>query len=152
MKNELIIMTFAIKEGAMNARQALEIMRHKQLFGLENAVTVTRDRAGKVAIFQQRISPTDVHNPYGQISGILADAIFVLPPEEGLQKLVDAGLDEGFLREVRSALDPDSSALLSYIPQDSLVDTQRMIDTLKQFRGTLRYATVTAEVEEAILG
>jgi uncharacterized membrane protein len=82
---------------------------------------------------------------------LLVEAFFGHPPEEGAQKLVDAGLDETFVHSVVTALGPKSSMILTYISQGSLVDARQVLDALSQFRGTLHHTTVPAEVEEAIL-
>ena len=82
---------------------------------------------------------------------MLASAIFAKPLEEGGQYLVESGLDERFVEEVSSALVRGSSMLISYVRQDSLVDTERLLGTLRQFEGTLYHTAVPAEVGEAIL-
>lgn len=151
MDNDLIVMTFDNEEAASKARQALEIMRNRQFLGVPNAVIVTRGRAGKVTVDRQRQLPAEPPGPSSQMPGLLVDTIFGKPPEEGVQKLVDAGLDERFLDKVLSAIGPESSMILNYVRQDSLVDTEQVLDALNQFRGTLHHTTVPAEVEEAIL-
>ena len=52
---------------------------------------------------------------------------------------------------VASALHPETSMIFIYIRQDSLVDTQKFLEALNQFKGTLTHTTVPAEVEAAIL-
>ena len=149
--NDLIVMTFDNQEAAFKARQALEIMRNSRFLGVSNAVIATRDRAGKVVVYHQSELGARRPDPSSQMPGLLVNVIFGKPPEEGAQKLVDAGLDEGFVRKVASALGPDSSMTLNYVWRDSLVDAQQVVDALNQFEGTLHHTTVPAEVEEAIL-
>jgi uncharacterized membrane protein len=151
MHNDLIVMTFKNETDASKARGALEIMRNSQMLGVSNAVMVTRDKAGEVSVHHQSESPAHVPSPSSQLAGLLADAIFGKHPEDREKKLVDAGLDKRFLRKVSSALDSTSSAILSYIRRDSLVDTQQLMDALSLFEGTLYLTTVPATVEEAIL-
>ena len=151
MKSELIIIIFSNEEDALTARQALDLMRDGQLFGLENAVSVTRDRAGKTVIYPQEESTAYLSDPSAQLPVLMAEAVFGLSSDEAVRKLVNAGLDGTFLKEVTSALRPGSSAILHYILQGSLVDPQRILDVLKQFKGTLYRATVPAEVGKAIL-
>ncbi|MCJ7536429.1 MAG: hypothetical protein WA997_01485 [Anaerolineales bacterium] len=94
--------------------------------------------------------PEDQTEPGKQVSGLLANTIFS-KSEEGLQKLIDVGLDESFVKMVNSALDPGISLILSYIHYDSLVDTQQVLGALIQFNGTLHHTTVPVELEEVIL-
>jgi len=116
-----------------------------------NTVIVTRDKTGKVVLHIQRQLPNHPEDPSSQMSELLVEAIFGNPPEKGLQMLVDAGVDDGILKLVSSALKPGSSLVLSYVPQDCLVDTQQLVEFLNQFNGTLHHTTVPAEVEGAIL-
>jgi uncharacterized membrane protein len=151
MQNDLIVVTFGDEAAALKAKQALEQMRHSPFLGLLNAIVVTRDKAGKVVVHQQWELPPQLPNARKQVARLLVEAFFGHPPEEGAQKLVDAGLDETFVQGVVTALGPRSSMILSYISKDSLVDTQQVLDDLSQFRGTLHHTTVPAEVEEAFL-
>jgi uncharacterized membrane protein len=151
MKNDLIVLTFENEEDALKARGALEIRRNSQLLGVLNTVIVTRDKTGKLVLHIQRQLPNHPEDPSSQMPELLVETIFGNPPEERLQMLVDAGMDERFFKLVSSALKPGSSLVLSYVPQDSLVDTQQLVEFLNQFNGTLHHTTVPAEVEGAIL-
>jgi uncharacterized membrane protein len=151
VNSDLVIVTFPQEDEAFQARQALEIMRGKQLFGLDNAALVTRDRSGRAAVHQRWDLPAYPRGRRGRLPVLFADAIFGPAPELGAQRLAEAGLDESFLKEVVKALDPDGSALLIYIPSDSIVDTRRLLDALALFEGELHHTSMPAAVEEAIL-
>ena len=83
---------------------------------------------------------------------VLADDILGADPEEGLRKMVESGLSETFLKEIISALIPNSSAILIYIRSGSLVNPQQVLDALRQFIGTVHHTTVPAQVEASVLG
>ena len=151
MNSDLIVMTFENEAGASKARGALEIMRNRYFLGVMDAVVVTIDSAGKAVVRPQFHADAQPRDPSSQVALLLADAIFVKPPEDGVKELFNAGLDERFVNAVSSALTPETSLILHYIQQDSLIDPQQVLDALKQFRGTLHHTTVPAEVEEAIL-
>ena len=151
MHNDLIVMTFGGETAALRARQALEQMRNSPFLGLLNTLVVTRDRAGKVVVHQQWELPSHLPRASRQMPRLLVEAFFGQQPEDGMRKLVDAGLDEMFVREVVSALSPKSSMILNYVWRGSLVDTQQVLDAFRQFKGTLHHTTVPDEVEEAIL-
>ena len=151
MVNDLIVMTFDDEAAALSAKQALEQMRTSLFLGLLNALVVTRDRTGKVVVHQQWELPSHPPRASSQIPRLLVEAFFGQRPEDGQQTLVDAGLDEIFVRGVASALGPKSSMILNYIWRGSLVDTQQVLDALRQFEGTLCQTTVPDEAEEAIL-
>ena len=116
MNNDLVVMTFDKEIDPSKARGALEIMRSNQFPGEVNPVLVTRDKDGKVFVQLQwqlpRQLPNHPEDPCCQMSVVLADLIFGNPPEEGPQKLVDAGLDEMFVKMVASALSPGTSMIL----------------------------------------
>ena len=151
MNSDLIIITFPQEDKAFRGPRGPEIMRGRQLFGLENAALVTRDSAGQATVHQRWGLPAYPRNPRRRLPVLFASAIFGDVPEEGIRKLADAGLDEIFLKEVATALDPDGSALLIYIPPDSIVDTRRLLDALALFHGKLHHTRIPAEVEKAIL-
>jgi uncharacterized membrane protein len=151
MLNDLIVMSFESEADALKARGGLEIMRNSQMLGLLDSVMVTRNRSGKLIAHQQSVLPAQTPSPGSQVPGLLANAIFAQPPEEGVQQLVDSGLDRRFVEEVSTALVPGSAMLINYVRRDSLVDTQRLLGALRQFKGTLYLTTVPSEVEEPIL-
>jgi uncharacterized membrane protein len=151
MKNDLIVLTFENEADALKTRGALEIRRYSQLLGVLNTVMVIRDKTGKVVLHIQKQLPNHPEDPSSQMPELLAEAIFGNPPEKGSQMLLDAGMDDGFLKLVSPALSPGSSLILSYVPQDSLVDTQQLVEVLNQFNGTLHHTTVPEQVEKALL-
>ena len=151
MVNDLIVMTFDDEAAALRAKRALEQMRTSPFLGILNALVVARDKAGKVVVHEQWELPAHLPDASEQMPRVVVEAFFGKPPEEGMQELVSAGLDETFVTSVVSALRPRRSMILSYIPQGSLVDTQQVLDTFSQLRGTLYHTTVPAEVEETIL-
>ena len=149
MNNDLIAMTFDTEQDALIVRKSSEMMRNSPFLGAMNTVAVTRDRKGNVTIqSQSMLTPPD---PSCQLSNLIANAIFGKSPEQGIQNLIDVGLDEIFVKELASNLVPDSSLILNYVCRDSLVDTQQVIDAFSQFRGTVYHTTVLDEVEVGIL-
>jgi hypothetical protein len=112
---------------------------------------VTRDRTGRAAVHQSWDLPAYPRDTRRRLPVLFADAIFGGDPEKGIPELVDAGLDEIFLKEVASDLDPGGSALLVYVPLNSIVDTRRLLDALALFDGKLHHTSIPAEVEKAIL-
>ena len=151
MQSDLIIITFLQEDEAFRALQALEIMRGRQLFGLDNAALVTRDKTGRAAVHQRWDLPAYPRGRRGHLPVIFADTVFGPTHEEGVQRLADAGLDEIFLKEVTAALEPEGSALLIYIPSESVADTRRLLDALALFDAKLYHTSMPAAVENAIL-
>jgi uncharacterized membrane protein len=151
MISDLIVMTFSGEAAALRAKRALEQMRYSPFLGILNALVVTRDTAGKVVVHEQWELPAHLPSTSKQVPRLLVEACFGKAPDDGVQELVRAGLDETFVRCVVSALEPRSSMILSYIPPGSLVDAQQVLGAFGQLRGTLYHTTVPADVEESIL-
>ena len=68
-----------------------------------------------------------------------------------MRPLVEAGLDEYFLEDVANALLPNSSALLIFFPQDSLVNTRQLLDSLSKFKGALIHTTFPSQIIDSVL-
>lgn len=151
MNNDLVAITFDSEQDALKARGALEIMRNSQFLSVTSAVLVTRDRIGKVVVQHQRQVPANSTDPCSQVPVLLAETMFGTYTEENAQQQIDAGLDEMFVKMVRAALIPQSSMILFYVGQDCLVDTQKLLDALNQFEGTVHHTTVPVQVEGVIL-
>lgn len=151
MDNDLIAMVFSDQQAALDVRRALERMRTSQFFGPMNVVPVTRDRKGIVTVHFRWQPCSDPGAPGDQMPGIVANAIFGKSSEEKTQKLIDADMNELFLKKLEADLVPGSSMVLAYIRSDTLVDTQQFLDAISHFRGTVCQTTVSDEVEEAIL-
>ena len=134
MVNDLIVMTFDDEVAALRAKQALEQMRTSPFLGILNALVVTRDKTGKVLVLEQWELTTHLPDASRQVPRLLVEAFFGKPPDEGVQELVNAGLDENFVTSVVSALGPRRSMILSYISQGSLIDTQQVLNTFSQLR------------------
>lgn len=159
MQSDFIVMAFADETAALKARQALKRVRSSRFLGLQNLIVVTRDAAGRVVVDPQCELPARRPSPSVQVCRTLVEALFGSGlgdgprpgPGAGVQKLVCAGLDETFVREVASALRPSSSLILTCVWQESLVDPRQVLDVLGQLEGTPYHTTVPVEVEKAIL-
>lgn len=151
MKNDLIVMTFSRPENAYQAWQALIVMRSNRTFVPESGRLVERDSNGRTVVQQHKVLSYPQNGTQSKVLELFIDAIFGNVIEERLSQLTDSGLDEVFLRDVVKALQPESSALLFYIPRDFLVDTRLLLSSLELLRGTLYHTSFPDEVEAAIL-
>ena len=151
MYNDLIIMTFPNKHDALIALLGLDIMRDKELLGLGTITIVTIEESGRTIITQAWDLTQYPHNVEGRVPGglvrILCDDITAVEK----QNLHEAGLDPFFMGSIRDALTPDSSAVLHYIPRESVTDTNRVLDIMSRLQGTLYHTTFPKTAEETIL-
>lgn len=151
MIDELICMIFSGEGGAVEARSSLGKKHEGQLFRLVDIVLISRDRAGEVAYRPQRKVPVVPGDQDCQMPLFVAEALFGKSPEVGIHQLREAGIDNTFLQNVFQALETDTSALLIYIPGDSLIDTRSYLASLSTLQGTLHHTTFPSAVKEAIL-
>ena len=151
MVNDLIIMTFMRQEEALLAWMGLDMMRDRHAMGVDKATAVIKDKAGRTIIHQSWELGTCSQNEQSQLLCQLAEIIFGSGTQESQVLLIEAGLDHVFLKNVTTALGPDSSALLFYNQKNSLTDTNHLLDILMQMRGTLHHTTFTTAVTETIL-
>jgi uncharacterized membrane protein len=151
MNSELFVLTFSEEEDTQKTLQALETMGKNWAFGLNNAVLVKRDESGRALVHQYTRYPS--WRPVSDNKFLLSftEAVFRDTQKDAIRPLVDAGLDECFLEEVASTLQPGGSALMVYIPDDSLVDTRLLLETLATFRGTVHQTIFPVQVERTIL-
>jgi uncharacterized membrane protein len=150
MNNDLIVMTFKNEQDALKARGALEIMHNSPFLGARDAFLVTRDIDGEFVFHHQKLQPVGQTESDSQIPGLIVNLLFG-DSEDGLQKLVAAGLDEKCLKKAKSELVPGSSLILIRIRYESLVDTQQVLDALNQFNGRLYHTTLAPDIEEVML-
>jgi uncharacterized membrane protein len=151
MHSELFILIFNQDEETRNSLQALQMMRKSREFGLENAALVERDGTGKVLIHQYSRYPVWEPVSDDTLLILFTEAIFGDTQEDSVRPLVEAGLDEYFLEDVANTLLPNSSALLIFFPQDSLVDMRQLLDALSKFKGALIQTTIPSQIKDSIM-
>lgn len=140
------------------AEEALLTVVHLQQEGqvaLTDAVVAIKDEEGKVHV-RQTVDPTPGRAALGSsIWGLLLGSILG-GPVGGLvvggafaggaalsAKLVDLGLDDGWVKEVATWLDPGTSALLLLVSGGA---TPTLLAELKRYDGTVIYCTFPGEV------
>jgi len=151
MPIDLLVMIFDQNGVTPGAWHALNSMRKNRSFGLENAVLVVRDTAGKAFIHQFKRYPTWKPALNDSFLTLFTNAIFSGTADERERDLLIAELDEVFLEEVADAWQPSTSALLIFVPRQSLVDTRRLLNYLAEFNGTLIRTTFPEQTIEFIL-
>jgi uncharacterized membrane protein len=149
--SDLIIMAFGHKEGALLTRRALEIMRDRQLFGLEHVTEITCDAAGRTALHHHWSLPVHPHRELSHLTVMLSSAIFDHHAENRHRTLADARLDEFFLQEVMRALAPNTSALLIYVPSNTTTNIRALLNTLSLFEGIVHRTTLSSEAERILI-
>jgi uncharacterized membrane protein len=151
MPNELLVFTFERSAEARRVYDALRAMRRSALLALEQAVIVTKDRAGKVMLYQEQELPAVAGATERDLLRNLAGLVFGVPSEGIVCTLAQAGLDERFLEQLARDMGNDSSALLFLVPPDNIADVDELSKALTLFTGKMHRTILSPEAEAALL-
>jgi len=151
MSTTLIVKTFNQEKKASQVLDTIRTSREGMHLGLKNAVVVTRDQARLVTLYQTWQLPATPADPDTQLAKMFAETIFCGDPKVNLEQLISAGLDEQFMKQMVSSLQPDGSALLFFIPRRNLIDERQLLDSLSAFEGKLHKTTFSDQVVSTLL-
>jgi uncharacterized membrane protein len=156
--DHIIGMSFDKVSRADEVLLALVHLQQEGEISISDAVVAIKDADGKVRV-QQTVDPTPgVSAIRGSFWGMLVGLLF---PPAGLlvggalgaggaalmAKLVDLGLDDGWVKEVGNWLDPGTSALLLLVSADV---RPAVVDELRRYEGTVLYCTFPDAVREEL--
>ena len=148
MNVELIIMVFNQNESSKDVWQAMD---QTNVLGLKNVILVERDAVGKAYIQQSKRSPARDQVLDDTFLLLFTNAMFISDARCDKRELMIAEFGECFIEELEKAWHPHSSALLVFIPSNSLVNTRRLIDSLSENNGTLVHTTLPERTIKSIL-
>jgi uncharacterized membrane protein len=153
--SELIVVAFDDEQGAFAMRDALVRMQKQHLVKLDDAAVVVRKQDGKVKV-KQAVSLVGEGALGGAFWGMLIGLLFWMPwlglaigAASGALggALSDVGVDDGFIKEVGSTIQPGHSALFLLIREAT---PDKMIGELQQFKGKILQTSLSKEQEEKL--
>jgi hypothetical protein len=127
------------------------MMRSNDAFLPDNGRLLERNKKGITIVHHYKSLSKPKNSSQTKVLDFLISVIFAEGYEEKINQLAEIGLDYVFLRDVAASLEPDSSALVFYIPRNMLLDTRRLLSALSLLNGTLYHASFPDIVENAIL-
>jgi uncharacterized membrane protein len=152
--SNLVVITFDQLSDARAARKALGNLEHQGLLKVIDAAVLTKDGQGKIHVDNELESSTKTG---ALVGGLLGTLLFFMFPLAGLAlgaiggaligKTLEPGIDQGFVKEVTTALKPGSSALFVMFEADNL---DAALAALRPFKGTLYHTTLSPEVQESL--
>ena len=151
MTAELIIMIFDQNGINQNVWGAMDKLRKDSVLGLENAIVIERVEKGKTFIQQNKHYPAWGQGMDDAFITFFTNALFTESAEDFHRDLLVAEFDECFIEELEKTWRPHRSALLIFIPRKSLVNSQRILDYLSEYSGTLMYTTFPERSIKSIL-
>jgi uncharacterized membrane protein len=150
--SELIVFAFKTQTGAEEMRDALGKMQKEHLIALEDAAVVVRKEDGKTKV-KQATSLVGAGALGGAFWGMLIGLLFFMP-WLGLAagalggaiggKFTDVGVDDKFIKEVGSTIEPGQSALFLLV-QSATAD--KVLPQLEKFDATVLQTSLSDEDE-----
>ncbi|MFO7683567.1 MAG: DUF1269 domain-containing protein [Chloroflexota bacterium] len=150
--SDLIVFAFKTETGAAEMRDALNRMQKEHLIQLEDAAVVVRRQDGKVKV-KQAVSLVGAGALGGAFWGMLIGLLFFMPwlgMAAGALggalggKFNDIGVDDKFIKQVGSTIEPGHSALFLLV-QSATAD--KVLPQLAHFDATVLQTSLSAENE-----
>jgi len=153
--SELIVLSFDSEQGAMAARDRLLQMQKQELIALADAAVVVRKPDGKPKV-KQLHSLVGAGALGGAFWGMLIGLLF-FAPWMGMAvgaiaggiggKFADVGVDDDFIKEVGSTIEPGHSALFLLVIRAT---EDRVIPELREMGATVLRTSLSREDEDKL--
>ena len=150
--SQLVVLKFANETGAGETLDEIGALQKQNLITLEDAATVVRGKDGKPKV-KQAVSLVGAGALGGAFWGMLIGLLFFMP-FLGLAagalggalggKFQDIGIDDDFIKQVGSSIEPGQSAVFLLI-RDATPD--RVVEALKAHNPEVISTNLTAEQE-----
>ena len=153
--SELMVFAFDSEDGAFQMRDKLLDIRKRRLVQLADAAVVVRRQDGKVKV-KQLTNLVGGGALGGAFWGLLVSLLFTVPwlglalgaaAGATIGGLTDYGVDDKFIKEVGSTIEPGHSALFLLIHEATM---EKWMDELVEFRPTILQTTLS-KADEAKL-
>jgi uncharacterized membrane protein len=153
--SELVVLAFDNEQGAFQARDKLLDIRKRRMLQLADAAVVVRRQDGRIKV-KQLTSLVGSGTLGGAFWGLLVGLLFAVPwmglvvgaaAGVAISGLTDYGVDDKFIKQVASTIQPGHSALFLLI---HMGDLETWLDELKAF-GPAVLQTSLSEEDEAKL-
>ncbi len=149
--SNLIVMTFNTPDEARNVRQTLRELERNGRVSLDDAAVIVKDADGKLNVDNEVDRGVKMGAIGGGLLGLLLSFLFplagiVVGAAGGalVGRMADLGIDQQFVQDVSTALQPISSALFVIVrdPNPDIV-----VAVLEPYQGRLHHTTLNPTVE-----
>ncbi len=149
--SNLIVMTFNTPDEARNVSQTLRELERSGQVSLDDAAVIIKDADGTINVANEVDRGVKMGAIGGGLLGLLLSFLFplagiVVGAAGGalIGRMADLGIDQQFVKDVSTSLQPNSSALF-VIVRDANPDI--VIAALEPYQGTLYHTTLDPTVE-----
>jgi uncharacterized membrane protein len=153
--SNLVVVAYPDEYRAAEVLSTLRRMNNQYLIDLEDACYVTKDARGKLKL-HQNTSLAGAGAAWGGMWGILIGLLF-FAPFLGLAigagigalsgKLADYGIDDKFVKQLASTMQPNSSAIFVLTRK---VTADKVVPEIAKFGGTVLQTSLPKETEEKL--
>jgi len=154
-KSTFFAIAFDHRDRAAEVRGEFLQLQREHCIDLEDAVVVVRETTGKLKV--KHLNPVSTKGVVGgSLTGLLVGSLFFHPllgaavgaaAEAFSAALADLTLDEAFVREIASVLEPDTSALFVLVRR---VNVDKMQEQMEGMGGKVLMTSLTEEQETAL--
>jgi uncharacterized membrane protein len=144
------------KDRAEKVIETLQKLPFEKLADLEDAVYVTKDKKGRAQLHHTKHTAKK-----GSIVGLAVDAILLMPlggietdrlaeratTETFISKIANVGIEEAFIRELRAAMKPDSSAMFLLARK---VPADEVLPRVSAYGGTILETSLTPDAQRQL--
>ena len=152
---DLVVLGFPTREKAEAVMELARDLQKQELLDLEDAALVWRTANGKIKV-QQSFSPASAGATTGALWGTLFGLLFLMPVF-GLAvgaasgalagKLADLGINDRFMKEVATSLEPGSAAIFALVRRST---PDRVRSAIAPYQPTVIRTSLSAKDEEEL--
>jgi uncharacterized membrane protein len=153
--SNLVAIAYPDVDTAQEVMSTLGRLQVERSIELEDAVIVTREEGGKVKLHQAR-STTGAGAAGGALWGGLIGLLFLAPllgmavgaaTGAATGALTDVGVDDSFLKELGSKLEPGMAAVIVLVRRST---PDKVIPAVQQYGGTVLQSSLDNDAEERL--
>ncbi|MER5252231.1 MULTISPECIES: DUF1269 domain-containing protein [unclassified Streptomyces] len=153
---DLVVLGFSDKEKAEGVLRLAKELARQELLDLEDAALAWRTMDGKLHV-RQTFSTTATGAAGGALWGSLFGLLFLMPVFGAAVgaatgavagKLTDIGINDAFVKETASALEPGRAAVFALVRRST---PDRVRDAVRPFNPTVIRTSLTKDREEELV-
>ena len=154
--SDLIVLTFDNDEEATQVMETIKGLRKEAFINLDDTAVVVKDKDGKLHVKNEVDRGIKLGAGVGSLLGLFIGMLFGGPIGAMLLggaggalvgKLVDMGVDQQFVKQLKEELEPGSSALFLLVRD---AHANAALAALRPYKGTVYHTTLGPDAEQEL--